>query len=168
VSRNSQYENNEHTSSSTAKSNTNIHLAVVTFSGQIELIRGVLSSIVPQKSPPNSQNQGNDNHTAYSTANMIPIRGEDGSWKPPYPPQGWWPDDADVNYDSGKQTHMLSAIREIESLHGGDRIRIGKSTTLLIDDDDFNVQVARQNGVRAVRLYPSNPGRVFADIMGLR
>jgi hypothetical protein len=154
VQSNTHNHNEEDSSSSTAP----IHLAVVTFSGQIQLIRGVLSSILSD----GCDDVGDDNSM------KIPIRGEDGSWEQPYETLGWWPENADVNYDPGKQAHMLSALQEIESTQedtAGPKIQ--KTSTVLIDDDAFNIQVAKQNGVRAVRLYPSNPGRLFSDILRL-
>lgn len=137
---------------------TTIHLAVVTFSGQIGLIRGVLNSILSKGGV---------------VGMKIPIRGHDGSWKEPDPSEGWWPENADLNYDSAKQTHMLSAVQEIKrtsslsGIAGTATPTIRKTSTVLIDDDDFNVQVAQENEVRAVRLYPNNPGRLFSDIMAL-
>ena len=124
-----------------------MHMAVVTFSGQITLVRGVLDSIVGESSSKN-----------------IPIRGADGSWLEPYPTRGWWPEDADLNYDEGKQPHMLSVIQELEKK---EQAQITKESTVLIDDDTYNIEVAQSNGVRGVILDPKDPSRLFEDILSL-
>jgi hypothetical protein len=73
---------------------------------------------------------------------QITIRGNDNSW----------------GYDSsnaaalGKQQHMASAVAEF-----GDTFRatITKNSTLLIDDDELNVNIALHNNVRAVVCDPT-------------
>jgi predicted HAD superfamily phosphohydrolase YqeG len=126
------------------QSSSRLHMAVVTFSGQVSFVGGVLQSILPE------------------SYQAIPIRGEDDSWREPHPNLGWWPADADVNYDSAKQSHMLSAWQALESKN------ISKEATVLIDDDAFNVQVAKTNGVRGVVLYPQNPGKMLNDLLELK
>jgi lysophospholipase L1-like esterase len=125
-----------------------MHMAVVTFSGQTSLIRKALATIC----------HGDD-------VTNIPIRGSDKSWKEPYPTLGWWPEDAPVDYDAGKQPHMLSAALEIDATHNS--LLVQKSTSILIDDDAFNIQVAHSNGVRAVHLHPSHPEQIFSNILAL-
>lgn len=129
---------------------SHIHMAVVTFSGQISLIRGILTFLVGAEQ-----------------AERIPIRGEDGSWREPYPNRGWWPEKKSrLIYDSGKQSHMLSAIIELEQRLGDDsNIQFTKASTLLIDDDEYNVENALQNGVRGVLLKPEQPECLYDDIL---
>ena len=81
---------------------------------------------------------------------------------------GWWPADADLNYDSAKQSHMLSAWQAIEQSSFDQNDRMSKEATVLIDDDPFNVQVAQSNGVRGVVLYPRNPAKLFDDLLDLK
>jgi hypothetical protein len=136
-----------------SSASTRIHMAVVTFSGQISLIRRVLATIC------NAEN-----------LDSIPIRGSDESWKEPNPTRGWWPEDAPVDYDAGKQPHMLSAALEIQTNHGdagGDCFVVQKTTSVLIDDDAFNVHVAESNGVRALHLPPHQPEIIFSKILAL-
>ena len=85
-------------------------------------------------------------------AALIPVRGNDRSW----------------NYEGGgsqegKQPHMASAVEELE-VSG---IEITKATTLLIDDDKRNVQVALKDGVRAVWFKPEKPHHLVHDIKKL-
>lgn len=127
-----------------------IHLAVVTFSKQIELIRGVIATFCNA-----------------SSEIPLPIRGNDKSWKEPSPSLGWWPCNAHVNYDAAKQPHLLSAAQEIHASSGDTSVFIKKTSTLLIDDDAFNVQVAKDNGVRAIRLIPKHPSKLFDDVLSL-
>ena len=109
-----------------------LHVGVVTFSRQIQLVRGILDQIV---GPEVSQ--------------RIPIRGRDDSWK----------------HTQGKQPQMASAIEELESHHAG--LRITQNTTLLVDDDKRNIEVALTNGVRAIWLDPKQPHLLLQDIRTL-
>lgn len=133
-----------------SKNNHFIHLAVVTFSGQISLVRGVLESIVGDG----------------ELADSIPIRGSNGSWKEPYPNRDWWPEDADLNFDVGKQAHMLSALVELEC-RTYSRKKITKASTVLIDDDEYNVEEAMRNGVRGVVLKPKQPDELYPGLLEL-
>jgi hypothetical protein len=114
-----------------------INVAVVTFTRQIQLVRGVLDQIV---GPEASQN--------------IPIRGGDRSWK--YTGGGSL---------QGKQPHMASAVEELESNIMG--LQITRNTTLLIDDDPQNIRIALTNGVRAVWLNPEKPHLLLQNIRKL-
>lgn len=70
--------------------------------------------------------------------------------------------------DEGKQAHMVSAIQELELLlllFGN--LQITKSTSVLIDDDPDNIQIAKDNGVRAVWLDPDHPDTLFSDLCEL-
>ena len=109
-----------------------LHVGVVTFSRQIQLVRGILDQIV---GPEVSQ--------------RIPIRGRDDSWK----------------HTQGKQPQMAGAIEELESHHAG--LRITQNTTLLVDDDKRNIEVALTNGVRAIWLDPKQPHLLLQDIRTL-
>jgi hypothetical protein len=149
VAHNNTNDNDRRSNNSSSNISHHIYMAVVTFSGQISLVRGVLASIVGPK-----------------LAQTIPIRGEDGSWQEPYPNRGWWPKNASLDYDSAKQAHMLSAILELEKQCGGNStIHITKESTILIDDDEYNVDTALQNGTRGVVLNPACPERLYQDIL---
>jgi hypothetical protein len=76
-------------------------------------------------------------------ANCITIRADDNSWG--Y--QGGGSID-------GKQSHMASAAEELGEATGK---LITRNSTLLIDDDANNIQVALQNKVRAIRFIPDDP-----------
>ena len=114
-----------------------LHVAVVTFSRQIQLVRGILDQIV---GPEASQ--------------RIPIRGGDRSWK--YTGGGSL---------LGKQPHMASAVEELESHHAG--LHIARNSTLLIDDDQRNIREALKNGVRAIWLNPEKPYLLLQNIRQL-
>lgn len=114
-----------------------IHVAVVTFTRQIQLVRGILDQIV---GPEASQ--------------RIPIRGGDRSWR--YSGGGSL---------QGKQPHMASAVEELESQHAG--LQITRSTTLLIDDDQQNTRYALTHGVRAIWLNPEKPHLLLQNIRKL-
>jgi hypothetical protein len=147
----------------------NIHLCVVTFSGQIGIVRGVVEAIV-----------GPD------AASRIPIRGNDRSWS--Y--------EGDGSRDR-KQAHIASAVEELERQEPGPvaaaqrastsrgtnsdgnadgtgptptpppPIEITRNSTLLIDDDIRNVQVALREGVRAIWFDPDRPHRLLQNIVEL-
>lgn len=113
----------------------NIQVGVVTFTGQIHLVRAVLESILgPQ------------------AAERIPIRGNDRSWT--YVGNGSM---------DGKQPHMASAVEEL--MTNNPNIRITKATTLLIDDDVKNIRFALGDGTRAVWFNPQKPNNLFTDIV---
>ena len=126
-----------------------MHVAIVTFSRQINLVKGVMESIV-----------------GVDQASKIPIRGGDRSWK--YEGRG---------SREGKQAHMASAVEELEQQQqttststtggGGGGIEITKSTTLLIDDDKRNIRTALEDGVRAVWFNPDKPQRLLRDLTEL-
>eukprot|EP00937_MAST-01D_sp_MAST-1D-sp2_P000124 g124.t1 len=81
-----------------------LRLAVVTFSGQVELVRGVLADVVGAE-----------------YAATVPIRGSDGSWAPPVgAPQ------------EGKMPHLHSVWNEV-MLRTGEQISAGQ-TILIDDD----------------------------------
>jgi hypothetical protein len=127
----------------------NIEVAVVTFSSQTWLVRGVLDSIMAGgESGDSAGTAGN-----VSSSRRIPIRGNDGKWK--YRGQG---------SREGKQSHMASAVEELESRFG---VQITKKSTLLVDDDARNIRIALHNGVRAVWLNPKKPYRLLPEIMKL-
>jgi len=112
-------------------------VAVVTFTRQVQLVRGILDQIV---GPEASQ--------------RIPIRGGDRSWK--YNGGGSL---------QGKQPHMASAVEELESRHEG--LQITRNSTLLIDDDQSNIRTALTNGVRAIWLNPDKPHLLLQNIRKL-
>eukprot|EP00429_Kryptoperidinium_foliaceum_P024432 CAMPEP_0176128970 /NCGR_PEP_ID=MMETSP0120_2-20121206/65191_1 /TAXON_ID=160619 /ORGANISM="Kryptoperidinium foliaceum, Strain CCMP 1326" /LENGTH=179 /DNA_ID=CAMNT_0017464115 /DNA_START=185 /DNA_END=721 /DNA_ORIENTATION=+ len=104
-----------------------MHVAVVTFTRQIHLVRGILDQIV---GPEASQ--------------QIPIRGGDRSWN--YVGAG---------STHGKQPHMASAVEELENRNPG--LQINRNTTLLIDDDQQNIRHALKNQTRAIWFNPDKP-----------
>jgi len=118
----------------------NIHVAIVTFSRQTNLVKGVMESVV-----------------GVEQASRIPIRGGDRSWK--Y--EG-------VGSREGKQAHIASAVEELEQQSGSvTTIEITKSTTLLIDDDKRNIRTALEDGVRAVWFNPDKPHRFLKNLVEL-
>jgi hypothetical protein len=146
-----------------------IHLCVVTFSGQIKLVRSVVEAIVGPE------------HAA-----RIPIRGNDRSWS--YEGAG---------SRSRKQAHIASAVEELEQqeprpqqvVHASSAndnasdadaagpsdptpqapppIEITRNSTLLIDDDIRNVRVALNDGVRAIWFDPDRPHHLLQNIARL-
>eukprot|EP00538_Stauroneis_constricta_P007051 CAMPEP_0119561588 /NCGR_PEP_ID=MMETSP1352-20130426/18043_1 /TAXON_ID=265584 /ORGANISM="Stauroneis constricta, Strain CCMP1120" /LENGTH=213 /DNA_ID=CAMNT_0007609821 /DNA_START=126 /DNA_END=767 /DNA_ORIENTATION=- len=117
-----------------------IQIAIVTFSPQIRIVRGILEAIFADDNP--------------EFAQTIPIRGGDRSWE--------YKGNGSLN---GKQPHIASAVEELE--HRDRSIEITRSTTVLIDDDDKNIVVALNEGTRAVWLNPKKPHRLFKDIKRL-
>lgn len=115
----------------------NVHVAVVTFSPQVNLVRHVLNHYL-----------GNE------LSRKVPIRAG-GHFS--YTGSGM---------QEGKQAHMASAVEEIESSSDGD-IEITKQTSLLIDDDVKNVRIAFRDGVRAILLNPDQSETVLEDIATL-
>jgi hypothetical protein len=112
-----------------------LQVAVVTFTGQVHLVKAVLESIVgPQ------------------AAERIPIRGQDRSWQYVGP-----------GSKDGKQSHMASAVEELVNNHPG--LKITKATTLLIDDDAKNIRHALADGTRAIWFNPKRPSRLYSDIV---
>ena len=114
-----------------------IQVAIVTYTGQIGLVRGVL-----------------DHTLGAQAATQIPIRGNDRSWR--Y--------EGDGSMD-GKQPHMASAVEELESRFPG--VEITKATTLLIDDDAKNIRYALNDGTRAIWFNPRKPHHLLQNIMKL-
>ena len=76
-------------------------------------------------------------------ASKIPIRGNDGKWE--YKGGG---------SQDGKQAHIATVAMELSSKHN---IDITRDTTLLIDDDRTNIEVALRERVRAVWFNPQQP-----------
>lgn len=132
----------------TADNDTNhqtIHVAIVTFSSQPTLIKGVLEQCF-----------------GIDTANKIPIRGGDRSWT--YTGSG---------SRDGKQAHIASSVEEILSSalssdeKSSSMMEITKQTTLLIDDDRKNIRFALQDGTRAIWFNPDKPYLLLQDIAKL-
>jgi hypothetical protein len=124
---------------------SDIHVAVVTFSSQVSIVRGVLDYMV-----------------GIQASQQIPIRGGDRSWK--YKGGG---------STRGKQAHMASAVEELEATHGrndeegGSCVHITKNTTLLLDDDANNIRFALSEHVRAIWFNPKKPHLLLQDIAKL-
>jgi hypothetical protein len=111
-----------------------IHVAVVTFSSQTEMVRHILEHITDR-------------------AAEIPIRG--GFPGSTFVYEG-------LGSTKGKQAHMASAVEELEERHKG--LEITKASTLLIDDDANNIRYALQHGVRAIWLNPNKSSRLLKDM----
>jgi len=173
-----------------------IEVAVVTFSCQINIVRGILDRIIltggiERNSIKGLGLVGLDG--VVDTSTKIPIRGSDRSWK--YDGSG---------STDGKQPHMASAVEELESRRAGEQqqqrsstnnynnstkttssssalspspsisssspsswVPITRSTTLLLDDDHRNIQHAINNGVRAIWFNPKRPDKLLPEMMKL-
>ena len=114
-----------------------IHVAVVTFSNQTEMVRHILEQITDR-------------------AAEIPIRGGFPGQSFVYEGQG---------STEGKQAHMASAVEELEERNKG--LEVTKASTLLIDDDANDVRYALQHGVRAILLNPNQSSLLLKDIIRL-
>ena len=114
-----------------------IHVAVVTFSNQTEMVRHILEHITDR-------------------AGEIPIRGGFPGKSFVYEGQG---------STQGKQAHMASAVQELEERNKG--LEVTKASTLLIDDDANNIRYALQHGVRAILLNPDQSSLLLKDIKRL-
>lgn len=60
----------------------------------------------------------------------------------------------------GKQNHMASASSELCNNYN---VEITRASTLLIDDDDKNVEIALAFGVRAIIFLPDFPNRLVLN-----
>jgi hypothetical protein len=106
-----------------------LHVAVVTFSGQVDLIRDVLTIVLGSK----------------VLADRIHIRGASGKWHKKLP--------SNVPRD-GKLPHLASVLYEISPSIVIDRAV--KMRVLLIDDDTKNIAFAVKSGFRAAT-FPEIP-----------
>ena len=59
------------------------------------------------------------------------------------------------SFRDGKQKFLASAAEQLERMHSG--LTITRSSTLLIDDDQNNIHVALERGVRALWFIPEEP-----------
>jgi hypothetical protein len=111
----------------------NIHIAIVTFSGQTKIIGEVLRTVFP-------------NH-----ASRITLRACDNSWG-----------NMGTARD-GKQMFMASAVAEIQEKFD---CEISRKTTVLIDDDGRNIEIALKNNVRALLFLPDEDAAecFFCDV----
>jgi uncharacterized protein (UPF0333 family) len=181
--------------SAISETNAEIEIAIVTFSCQTRMVRGVIDHII---------DIGLDENTKQNipgligiggivdTSSKIPIRGGDRSWR--YNGSG------SIN---GKQPHMASAVEELDTRREEEqtaeqqqRLNINNTTnssssrslmpmplplplplpsskpitrksTLLLDDDDRNIHHALDNGVRAIWFDPKRPQDLLPEIMKL-
>jgi hypothetical protein len=115
----------------------NFHVAIVTFSPQVEMIGSLLQTIV-----------GTD------VCRKIPIRGGG--------PHQWMY--TGMGNKEGKQGHMASAVEELEQLQ---KAEITKATTVLMDDDARNIRIALREGVRAIWLNPEKSRLLLQDMQEL-
>jgi hypothetical protein len=116
----------------------NIRVAIVTFSPQTGHIREVLEIAFPAMSE------------------LMPIRGNDRTWT--YQGNGM---------RLGKQEHMASAAEEVMARPQLGVTDVGKSTTLLIDDDPRNIAKCLKDGTRAIWFNPLDPNRLLDDLLRL-
>ncbi|CAN0357044.1 unnamed protein product, partial [Ectocarpus sp. 12 AP-2014] len=86
-------------------------------------------------------------------ASQIPIRGDDFSWE--YEGRG---------ATDGKQSHMASAAEELTQTHAAS---ITRASTLLIDDDVNNVNIALSEGVNSVWCNPKDPTSMITELLSL-
>ena len=126
-----------------------IHVAIVTFSRQVNLIRAVLDFQFPD------------------LASRIPVRGDRNS-----PDFGWAYEGKGMT--TGKQGHMASAAEELNNLYcvkglvsGGEMRQITRNSSLLLDDDTHNIQSALDNEVRAIYCVPDNIDVTVQEIIAL-
>ena len=89
-----------------------------------------------------------------SFAHDIVIRGRDRSW-----------DYVGNGMKEGKQPFMASAVEE---LHTKGDLEITKNTTLLVDDDPNNIQLALKDGVRGILLNPKKSHLLLGDILKMQ
>lgn len=101
-------------------------------------------------------------------ADKIVIRAKDNSWGGSgttetylvfesclfYSPARCTPFPAGETAKEGKQKFLASAAEQFQRLHG---VEITRNSTLLIDDDHRNIQIALERGVRAVWFIPDEP-----------
>jgi len=113
-----------------------IHIAIVTFSPQVQHIAHVLEILFPD------------------FAHEILIRGRDKSFH--YEGNGM---------KHGKQPYMASAVEEL--MTKDDTLVITRKTTLLIDDDPDNIELALQDGVRGILLNPDRSHLLIGDILDM-
>ncbi|OEU21880.1 hypothetical protein FRACYDRAFT_179057 [Fragilariopsis cylindrus CCMP1102] len=155
---------------SAVATNGEIEIAIVTFSCQTRMVRGVIDHII---------NIGLDENTKQTipgligiggivdTSTIIPIRGGDRSWR--YNGSG------SIN---GKQPHMASAVEELDARRNTTTSNSSRSqsstpkpitrkSTLLLDDDEKNIHHALDNGVRAIWFNPKRPNELLPEIMRL-
>lgn len=125
-----------------------IHVVIVTFSGQVDLIQNVLE-LVLASSGSCTKAQAHD-----IISQQVIIRGRDHSWK--YEGNGM---------KEGKQPYMASAAEELHHKHDG--LEITRRSTLLIDDDPDNVRLALQDGTRAVWFNPDRPHHLWKEVRKL-
>ena len=111
-----------------AVSRPDIHVGIVTFSGQVALIKDVLSLILGSK----------------ELADKVYIRGGRETW---FVPPG--------TSREGKQSHIASILHEISTKQGLTSMA-PQNHVLLIDDDTNNIAIALQGGHRALA-FPLMP-----------
>jgi hypothetical protein len=126
-----------------------LEVAVVTFSRQVSLVRGVLDTIMTSS--------GIELANPSKPSGRIPIRGNDRSWS--YTGKG---------SRMGKQAYMASAVEELEYRFQSDNLHITRQSSLLIDDDAQNCKIALQNGVRAIWFNPDKPHRLLPEMIKLQ
>ena len=125
-----------------------IHVAIVTFSSQVNLIRAVLDDQFPEQS------------------SRIPVRGDRNS------PGFEWAYEGKGLTD-GKQGHMASAAEELNNTYyhrlegGSDSKQITRNSSLLVDDDVYNIETALKNKVRAIYCVPHNIDITAQEIIDL-
>ena len=93
--------------------------------------------------------------THFPFAQDIVIRARDNTW--------WYEGNG---MTEGKQPYMASAVEELSNKNP--EVKIEKITTLLIDDDFKNIELAGSDGVRGVHVIPEQTHLILQDILELR
>ena len=65
---------------------------------------------------------------------------------------------------NGKQEFMASAAEELLNKYGH-TMEITKESTVLLDDDDANIEMALRDGVRAIWINPERSHLLIGDIL---
>ena len=113
-----------------------LFIAIVTFSGQVDLIKQMLMQEFPEQ------------------GHRIVIRGNDRSWARPVDARG-------------KTAHISDAVEEIKVSH---QVQITIRSTILIDDDNDNIEIALTNRTKAILYIPEDPNsekKLVNDIITL-
>lgn len=119
-----------------------IHVSIVTFSGQTKLITEVLQKIMNIKT--SSKSNGNDtDHSQYS------IRCCDDTWDGIDALKEYFPSHIDREF-KGKLQHISSVLKECM------QDNVMPYETLLIDDDVENIRVAKEVNLPCIRFDPED------------
>lgn len=125
-----------------------IELSVVTFSGQAELIRGVLQGVLGR-----------------SGAERVWLRCADGNWDPNVRAAG---ESWGLNWEDGAMRGKMKHLCSVWQAAGHRNARIGPGHTILIDDDANNIDAASYLGVSAIYFDVSSDGKTDQLLAALK